>query len=123
MSDKIKIVSIDEVDRLQQRPAAEAIAELRECLTELYPCMESFGKAYPGVIAVAAIAGGEAHGIVAIAPSIKGSYCSVGAKRAVRELALIAANLTDNLRPIFEAELAKEQARRLKTTTGRSSTP
>jgi hypothetical protein len=112
--DKIKIVSIDDIDRLQQRPAAVAISELHECLSDLQPYMNELGKAYPGVVALAAIAGGEPHGVLVIAPSIKECYYSAGAAKAVRELALIASNLTGDLRSIFEVAWTKEKARRMK---------
>lgn len=120
-----KLIPIDDIDRLQTRPVGDVVEESRKCLTELKSCMASFGRAYPGCIAIAAIAGGEAHGIIVAAPFDKGCCYSVGTVTALRELALLIANLTaetdrtpddtsPDFRAVFETAWAKEKARRLK---------
>lgn len=113
-----KIISFDAGERLLDRrdhhPGDEALAELCECLSDLYPAFENLARAFPGCNAIGAFAGGEALGIVAFAPCRRGDHRSAGARKAVRELALIIANLNPDLRAAFEKEFEKEKAIRLK---------
>jgi hypothetical protein len=120
-----RITSIDNLDRLQQRPAGDAIDEARQCLSELRSSMEDLAATYPGIVALAGIGGGETHSILVAAPCAEGTCYSVGRVTALRELALVIANLTaesnrqpsdpgPNLRVVFEAAWQKEKKRREK---------
>jgi hypothetical protein len=109
-----RLTSIDEADRLLQRDPDAARSEGRECLRAIRPCMTSLGRAFSGVVAIGAIAAGEPHAVLVLVPSAQGSLHSVGAKAALRDLALICAHLPPDLQDVFDAALVKEKARRLR---------
>jgi hypothetical protein len=111
------ITSIDEIDRLEQRGPDAAASEGRECLAAIRPCMESLGAAFKGCVAIGAIAGGEAAGILVLAASSEGTLHSVGAKGAVRDLALLLAHLPGDLQDVFDAALAEDKKRRARADT------
>lgn len=67
--EKLKITSIDPVDRLSQRDADTAVAELRGCITGFNECLKELGRDYPGTIAIGAIVYGQPTGVLAIAAS------------------------------------------------------
>jgi hypothetical protein len=110
----MKVTSIDAIDQLEQRDPDAARSEGRECLDAIRPCMTSLGRAFSGVVAIGAIAAGEPHAVLVLVPSAQGTLHSVGAKAALRDLALICANLPHDLQDVFDAALVKEKARRLR---------
>jgi hypothetical protein len=111
-----KIVPIDgdDIDRLQQRPGPVAEAEVREAMKSIHPCIEGLAQAYPGVVAIAAFAGGELGGILAIAASSEGNVYSAGVKAALKQAAEILAYLPHDLLPTFEGAYLRAKVRRAK---------
>jgi hypothetical protein len=73
------------------------------------PCVESLAETYPSVLAITGFAGGEVAGILTIAASREGNVHGAGAKAAVRDLAIILANLSYDLLPVFEAAFKKRE--------------
>jgi hypothetical protein len=111
-----KLLHFDSFDeKVLERPPDDAEKELVACLSDLYPCMASFAKAFPGLIAIGIVGIGESY-VIAAAPCRGGAIISDEPEEAVEVLADVLAYLPhlpdDDLQAIFNSALKAAKTRR-----------
>jgi len=101
-----EIVPIDHIDhlrdqRLAERDEATTEAELTQCTTAMQASLELLAKAYPGSLAIGAIVGGKALGVMVLTAGAGSCLCSRVALSRMYDLAYVIAHLPEKLREGF----------------------
>jgi hypothetical protein len=90
----------------EERDPTTAASEASAARTDIEQQLQGLAKAYPKVMGIGCIWGGEVHGVMALTSHTRGAACSPAGVNQMRIWAKIIAGLPPEMRSAFEDALA-----------------